>query len=270
MYANKDTAIGVTTTGSAWMPAGAKKTDRTMHAAGGMGSTARDLAAWIQLNLNRGELHGKRILSESAVLEMQTAQAPVNKTFYEFKRESYGLGWYIGSYKNKKLIHHFGGYEGYRAHISLMPEEKLGIAVLVNTNGYFADYIAADIYDELLGIRDKDLLSDLKKEAADETKRREESSEGFLEDGQLTLDLPNYAGTYINTDWGTINLEINKQELRGQWGDLNLILDIEGKDHFKTEAAGLPIEGAFAIEQGVVTGLVLNLNKNDYYFPLCR
>jgi CubicO group peptidase (beta-lactamase class C family) len=269
MYSLKDVAIGVKNSGNTWVATEEKKTDRTMHAAGGMGSNAPDLAAWILLNLNRGEIHGKRIVRESSLLEMQTSQVAANKTFYEFNRESYGLGWYIGSYKGKKLIHQFGGYEGYRAHVSLMPEEKLGIAVLINTNGYFPDYVAADVYDELLGIRDKDLLSDLKKEAANKMNLQKESS-ASKDDGSLTLAIGNYSGNYLNTDWGTIRVQAEKNELRAQWGNLNLTFQIEGKDRFKTEAAGFSIDGNFAIEQGVITGLILNLNKNDYFFAVCR
>ncbi len=58
--------------------------------AGGLFSTAADLARFCQMILSGGESQGKRFLSESAVKEMTTRQ-----TGEEIK-ESYGLGWATG------------------------------------------------------------------------------------------------------------------------------------------------------------------------------
>ena len=58
--------------------------------AGGLFSTARDVARFCQLVLNGGALDGKRYLSESAVKEMTTRQTR------DSIKESYGLGWSVG------------------------------------------------------------------------------------------------------------------------------------------------------------------------------
>jgi CubicO group peptidase (beta-lactamase class C family) len=55
--------------------------------AGGLFSTAADLARFCQMVLNGGELDGKRYLSEAAVKKMTTRQTGASI------KESYGLGW---------------------------------------------------------------------------------------------------------------------------------------------------------------------------------
>jgi CubicO group peptidase (beta-lactamase class C family) len=57
--------------------------------AGGLFSTAADVARFCQMVLNGGEFQGKRILSEAAVREMTKKQTGELK-------ESYGLGWFTG------------------------------------------------------------------------------------------------------------------------------------------------------------------------------
>jgi CubicO group peptidase (beta-lactamase class C family) len=67
-------------------------TDRTRQPmpAGGLFSTAADVARFCQMMLNRGELDGKRYLSEAAVSQMTTRQTP------DTVKEKYGLGLSIG------------------------------------------------------------------------------------------------------------------------------------------------------------------------------
>jgi CubicO group peptidase (beta-lactamase class C family)/Tol biopolymer transport system component len=66
--------------------------DRTRQSmpAGGLFSTARDLARFCRMVLNRGTLDGRRYLTESAVSDMTRKQTA------EPIREGYGLGWSTG------------------------------------------------------------------------------------------------------------------------------------------------------------------------------
>jgi CubicO group peptidase (beta-lactamase class C family) len=58
--------------------------------AGGLFSTAHDVARFCQMLLNGGQLDGKRILSEAAVKQMTTRQTP------EALKDNYGLGFSTG------------------------------------------------------------------------------------------------------------------------------------------------------------------------------
>jgi len=67
-------------------------TDRTREPmpAGGLFSTASDVARFCQMILNGGTLDGKRYLSEAAVKQMTSKQTPDGVT------EKYGFGWSAG------------------------------------------------------------------------------------------------------------------------------------------------------------------------------
>lgn len=66
------------------------RTKRFPMPAGGLFSTADDVARFCRMMLNGGEFDGKRLLSESAVKEMTKRQTP------ETVKESYGLGFSVG------------------------------------------------------------------------------------------------------------------------------------------------------------------------------
>jgi CubicO group peptidase (beta-lactamase class C family) len=58
--------------------------------AGGLFSTAHDMARFCQMLLNRGQLEGKRYLSESAVKQLTSRQTPPELP------NSYGFGFSVG------------------------------------------------------------------------------------------------------------------------------------------------------------------------------
>ena len=127
-----------------------EKSDATMHAAGGMYSTAHDLSRWLRIQINDGKLDGKQIFPGSVIRETRRLQAVTNSDFGPFKRIGYGLGWYIGLYDKDTLIHHFGGFPGYHSHISFMPDKKMGVAILVNDNtigAQWSNILASFSYD---------------------------------------------------------------------------------------------------------------------------
>jgi CubicO group peptidase (beta-lactamase class C family) len=66
--------------------------DRTRQPmpAGGLFSTAQDVARFCQMIMRRGEFDGRRYLSEDAVAQMTTKQTP------KHLKDGYGLGWGIG------------------------------------------------------------------------------------------------------------------------------------------------------------------------------
>ncbi|RPI69877.1 MAG: class C beta-lactamase-related serine hydrolase, partial [Ignavibacteriales bacterium] len=134
------------------VPYSFSKTDETMHAAGGIYTSTDDLSNWLIFNLGDGTYNGKRILSEYSLDEIHSAQINYSQTFFTYNRFAYGLGWIRSDYNGRLLIHHFGSYSGARSHISFMPEEQTGVAVLINDDGdafYTVDLIADYVYNLL-------------------------------------------------------------------------------------------------------------------------
>ncbi|HEU0016415.1 MAG TPA: serine hydrolase domain-containing protein, partial [Longimicrobium sp.] len=131
------------------------KRDNTMHAAGGMLTTAEDLARWLQAQLDGGRVDGRQALPEAAIRAAHTPYASFQETVWRYRRSGYGLGWNVADYEGERMLHHFGGYEGWQAHVSFLPERGIGVAVLVNDNspvgGQVPDVVATYAYDLLLG-----------------------------------------------------------------------------------------------------------------------
>lgn len=140
-----------------------QKTDRTMHSAGGLVASARDMARWLEIQLTDGVLDGQRIFPAGLVASTHRTRVATDATFGPYKRHGYGLGWYVGQYGDQTLIHHFGNFGGSRAHVSFMPERGIGVVVLINEDavaGGFADIVANYLYGLYGGRPDVDAIFD--------------------------------------------------------------------------------------------------------------
>lgn len=239
MYAGKDGAIPAVRRESGYAPSAVRKTDRTMNAAGGIGMSIRDLTRWLRLNMNGGEIDGTRVLSKSGTADMQRIHAEGGRQWPSFIRRSsdgHGLGWEIGTYLHRTLISHGSSFVGTTAHVSFMPEENIGVAVLANVDGACADVIAMSIYDRLLVPDPEDLLPRYRGSLANRIRNTLEFESLFAKNptvgGGLSLPASAYVGTYANENWGTVKLWIKDGELVGSMGDLSLRFGSEGKDRF--------------------------------------
>ena len=187
------------------------KNDKTMHAAGGLVTTPRDLARWLEANVNH------RGLPEAAYAEAQKQHVRVDPPtdWYRFKRTGYALGWYHSDYEGTLMLHHFGGYEGWRAHVSFLPQQKHGVAIATNTSSPGAqlrDVLAAYAYDVLLGKPDVDAayeahLAKLRTETDTQLARiRADVEKRRARPPSLTRNANAYAGRYANDLYGTIEI----------------------------------------------------------------
>jgi CubicO group peptidase (beta-lactamase class C family) len=207
------------------------KTDRTMHAAGGMLSSVRDLSRWLLVNLSDGVLDGRRVFPREAMREVHSPQIGLDRRFGRLRRFAYGLGWYFGEDDGEIVVHHFGGYSGAQAHVSFMPDRGIGVAVVSNTDSRLPHLIAELIYDTLRGRPDaeKVFAADVAKLRAGKAGVAERIRQ---EEEKLLRPLPEapprpaaaYAGDYENEDLGTIRIREESGRLVATMGDLRAIL----------------------------------------------
>ncbi|HVE38302.1 MAG TPA: serine hydrolase domain-containing protein [Planctomycetota bacterium] len=94
--------------------------------AGGLFSTAADVAKFCQMVLNGGEWEGKRYLSEAAIKQMTTRQTG------ETLKESYGLGWSTGGGS-------FGHGGALATNMNIDPKRGLITIFLVQHSGFPGD-----------------------------------------------------------------------------------------------------------------------------------
>ena len=221
------------------------KQDNTMHAAGGMASSAEDLARWLVVNMNGGRLDGRQVIPAVVLEETLAPQIDQKRTFYKFDRYAYSLGWNIATYEGDKLVHCFGTYDGFRPHISFMPAHKLGVVVLANESRdalFLPDLVAADIYDHLLrgaplrvagNARVEELEAAWKKSQDTRAQRAAARAKGRDTSARPTLEMNAYAGTYENPAFGRIVITSEGDALRARLGNLASPLAHVARDEFE-------------------------------------
>jgi CubicO group peptidase (beta-lactamase class C family) len=272
MWADADVALPTLFSKGGFAPASVRKTDRTMHAAGGMGSTADDLARWIRLQLGRGSLGGERVLPEAVVAGTWEPQVEVVGEAGEWsgvEGRGFGLAWQLGRFAGERTVSHGGGFIGAAAHVSFLPDRGLGVAVVMNrVVGPLAEIIATDVYDRLLGRKGEpfwnrvDRLAERAAQGTDGPATPEGSAP--RRGAGLTRDAAAYAGAFTNPTWGTIEFAARGETLECRFGDLPVTLASTGDDRFV--AAFIPrgvAPGEFEIEDdGTVTAVLLEMGSS--------
>lgn len=106
-------------------------------AAGGLVSSASDLARYLQMLLAGGVAPGGRVLSEEGVMQLLApASPPGHSTLlsadFAFR---YGEGWFVGPFGVANGARwHLGNLASFAAWMVLLPETRQAVVVLINAN----------------------------------------------------------------------------------------------------------------------------------------
>lgn len=126
-----------------------------LNPAGGLKSSAREMAQWVRLILNRGSVDGIRVVSEESVAAVQSPQTVLpwaGESEGEYGLNGcYGLGWFREVFRGHLHLFHEGRYPGYSSMLSIFPEERFGIAVMCNRTCRFPMVAARVIAEKSLG-----------------------------------------------------------------------------------------------------------------------
>jgi CubicO group peptidase (beta-lactamase class C family) len=183
--------------------------------AGGVNSTARDLAQWMRLQLGRGKFNATQIVAAKALAETHRPQIisrpPANPA--TDRAGFYGLGWNVNyDDKGRVRLGHSGGFDmGAATVVNLVPSEDLGIAVLTNAAPMgVPEAIAASFLDLVLnGKMDKDWVGIYKQAFEEAFQPNYGTKVNYLKPGaQKSPALPAaaYLGTYGNPLFGEIEV----------------------------------------------------------------
>jgi CubicO group peptidase (beta-lactamase class C family) len=125
---NYATPHSLSTTGARTpLPVDAERLLYGLAPTGGAWSTAEDMARYVLTELNQGVApDGAQVVSAQNLGETWQPQIPINAT------TSYGLGWFVDSYKGQPLLHHGGNTSGFSTDLAFLPEADLGIVVMTN------------------------------------------------------------------------------------------------------------------------------------------
>ena len=182
--------------------------------AGGIQSNAEDMAKWMIVQLDSGRVAGgRRIFSPQTTRELW---APVTITpIGEPPRElpalrrnfsGYALGFGVNDYRGRKIITHTGGLPGYLSRVTLVPDLRLGVAVLTNQESAGAyNALTYRILDHYLGASDTDWLAgyaELRRRAEARAKQQVPAPRDSTSGPSLPLE--KYAGSYVDAWYGDV------------------------------------------------------------------
>jgi CubicO group peptidase (beta-lactamase class C family) len=221
------------------------KTDANMQAAGGLVSSAQDMARWLQVQLNGGRLDGRQVIPAAAIAESQRIQAQTDRNQRGLRQIGYTLGWQVLLRGSDTLLVHGGGFTGFSTHVSFSPRAKLGVVVMANESslgGALVDIVARTIYTRLAGPAEgADVPADMDAQitrgrqgiAADRARRASRSQ-------VLQYPLAAYAGTYENASYGTITLRVIDGRLEAQAGAARSKVEVydAAKNQLRVELSG--------------------------------
>ena len=198
-----------------------------MGAAGGIISSANDMAKWLIFQLDRGIWENDTILNPKTQNTLWTPHNNfvVNNVDTQADRGTnfagYGLGWRISDYFGNRMITHGGGYDGMYSQVAIFPEIDLGIVILTNSMKSIATPLRYYIVNAFIEKEKKDWSAEALKHSRQKS-RVQKLIESIKDARKINtnprLDNSAYVGSYSSDMVGRISILENN-------GKLNLKFD---------------------------------------------
>jgi CubicO group peptidase (beta-lactamase class C family) len=225
--------------------------------AGTLYSSTRDMLRWLRFHLEGRE----SLLPAGLFEELHTPQTIIKPgdmgsvRFSEMEFTSYGLGWFIESYRGHRLLHHGGSIDGFKSMQMFVPGKNIAISALANLNGTQAlNAIAYKLVDHLLCVdaidwdtRFKEAYVKAEAEAIAAMRKERMSVEEWPWN-----DLSRYAGRYVNQAYGEILVEVTEEgHIMKAFGE-TIPIKYTGPESFSIDCAplGLFTDGTVVMECG--------------------
>lgn len=214
---------------------------------GSVHSSARDVGTWLQFHLDEGRAGNKRLVSARSLRQTHTPQITFRQSPYEAAifpdttQESYAMAWVVLDHKGHKLIAHGGALDGQRAQIVLVPEKKLGIAVLSNLNNTAMNlaltFTLLDLMLDEPKKRDWNALHKQvqKQRATDAEKARRDRLARQRPDTKPSRELAAYAGLYEHKAFGQVRIRVVRDRLAWEYRGEKILLSHFHHDTFLVE-----------------------------------
>jgi len=211
--------------------------------AGSINSSAKEMANWLTIWLNKGKFNNTQVLPESYVKKainplMLVGNGIADEKFPDQHLNSYGYAWFISSYKGHYRLEHGGNIDGFSANVSFFPYDNIGIVVLANQDGSALPTLVRNaISDEMLHLEKTDWVTHYNEKLTEAKKQQEEKKKTETESKTSntipTHSLLEYTGNYSHKGYGTINLEIKNDSLWAHFTREKAYLEHTHYDIFK-------------------------------------
>lgn len=243
---------------------------------GGINASLSDMLKWVQLQLSQGSVNGTLLcdLKEMHSIQMpfpsqpHSVASPLNVDS-EVVMEGYGLGWFIGTYREEDLISHGGCIHGFHSDVSFLPNKGIGIVVLTNSSSdgrSVIDLIKNHLFDQLLNAPSIDRFapfSNHRKMIKDAIRTSVQNFTELTKDKIIRSELNSYAGTYSHPGHGSVSIQVEDNHLTASYGNLFIPLYFKEENQFIGNTITLAVFGIDPIatfsfvrnETGEVTAL---------------
>ncbi|MEP6732957.1 MAG: serine hydrolase [bacterium] len=206
--------------------------------AGGINSTAADMAKWMMVQLDSGRITAaaggvaeRRLFTPASTRELWSIVTPIpvrgralpGLEHLRPNLSGYALGFGVADYRGQLRLQHSGGLPGYVSLVTMIPGQRLGVAVLTNQESSEAfNAITLRAIDYYLRAPDIDYAvrfaalrdtarAQLKRTALQATAARDSMS-------GPSLPLAKYAGRYEDAWYGDVTLATEGDHLVMRFG----------------------------------------------------
>ena len=191
----------------------------TTNSAGGINSNADDMAKWMIVQLAEGRLpDGTALLQPATARQLTAIVTPMPIGAYPPELQDvrpnfngYGLGFQLRDYRGRKLVTHTGGLPGYVSRVAMIPDARLGVAVLTNQeSGAAFESIVSHVLDAYLGAPATDWIAAyaaIEKRGRDQAAAATASAASARDtSSRPALPLQRYAGRYRDAWYGDMTI----------------------------------------------------------------
>jgi hypothetical protein len=202
--------------------------------AGSINMSVEDLSAWMRVHLNGGTAGGKKVVNGSTLADLHTPVMETGRRISPLDPDvvpgGYALGWFTDTYRGFQRVQHGGNIDGFSALVVLVPQQKVGVAVLVNQDGSgFPNVVSRHALDRLLGLPPKDWSAE---RLARKKQGREVEKEGKAKKATARKErtrpahpLADYAGEYGHPSYGVLRITEAGSGLAMTYNEITTPLD---------------------------------------------
>src|SRR5271165_353618 len=230
-----------------------------MGPAGEINSNVADMSKYLLFHMNHGKVAGKQLLSENNSVQMQTPQMVIQGAppYKETGENSYGMGFFLSSYRGHKDVEHGGNIDGFSANLAFLPGERMGVVVLTNLDGNpVPDIVTMNVFDRLLGLDqipwNRRMLAS---EGGAKNAEQEAKNKGYTTrklGTHLSHELKEYAGDYSNPGYGMVTIEPSGESFKLTFNKITRPLEHYHYDQFQVPAD--PLDPFQKMKVSFVTG----------------
>ncbi len=192
-----------------------------MYAAGSISSSVSDMSHWVLAQLAAGKYNDTQVIPVAAIAQTRLPHSILGNGGHLYNKAHfslYGLGWFIEEYAGRKFVGHTGGVNGFVTSVAMIPEERLGIIVLTNTDANnFYEALRYEIQDAYLGLPYRNYsqvyLANSKENHQEEAAWLKAKRDTIDTKPATSLPLASFAGEYTHNVYGKLSLGLEGGKL---------------------------------------------------------